>query len=63
MNIKEIVRQYLVQHTYDGLYNDECWCTINDLMSCDGCKDDCMPGCFIDKKDWDKYPGCIGAKA
>jgi len=44
--VKEIVRQYLVRHGYDGLYSDllECGCDLADLMPCDGNCHGCIPG-------------------
>ena len=45
MTVKEIIKQYLREHGYDGLYSDnECGCEIDDLGPCDGTLDDCMPG-------------------
>lgn len=34
MTIKEIVKEWLTTHGYDGLYHDRCGCRINDLMPC-----------------------------
>ena len=35
MNVKEIVKDYLVKNGYGGLYNkSECCCSINRLMDC-----------------------------
>jgi len=36
--VKQIVRQYLGRHGYDGLYSDllECGCSLDDLMPCSG---------------------------
>lgn len=34
MLIKEIVKEWLNQHDYDGLFNDYCGCEISDLMPC-----------------------------
>lgn len=38
MNIREIVRRFLIEKEYDGLYNAEsecCGCNKDDLMPCD----------------------------
>jgi hypothetical protein len=52
-NLKEIIKEYLEQHGYDGLYNpSECACDQSDLMPCDepgvecrpGYREDCDPG-------------------
>jgi len=34
--VREIVRDWLVEHGYDGLYDSECGCGVCDLMPCDG---------------------------
>ena len=44
----EIVKGYLIENKYDGLYNDlcgdECGCGIDDLMPCDyDCISKCTP--------------------
>ena len=47
MNVKEIVKQYLTEHGYDGLAGINCeWlfgCTIEDLMDCGCVNPDCTP--------------------
>jgi len=50
ISVKQIVRQYLGRHGYDGLYSDllECGCALNDLMPCDSNPDDCLPGYKVD---------------
>jgi len=46
MNCKEIIKDYLAKHGYDGLYlNDPgCSCGIEDLMPCGEFGDGCHPG-------------------
>jgi len=46
MNVKEIVKDYLVCHGFGGLCSRdrECGCEIGDLGPCDGTLDDCEPG-------------------
>ena len=45
MTIKEIIKQYLEEHGYDGLYNeDECACSLDELFPCDGSWPTCKPG-------------------
>ena len=34
MTVKEIVKQWLTEHGYDGLASDYCGCEIKDLMAC-----------------------------
>ena len=62
MTVRDIVRDYLRKHGYDGLYNDagDCACLIDDLMPCTACEgayvDDCEPGyktpCDCGGHDW-----------
>lgn len=42
MKVEQIVKKYLEEHGYDGLYNDseECGCTLAFLFPCDN------PGCY-----------------
>ena len=46
MNVLEIIKEYLVQNGYDGLYNTagECACLIEDLAPCSESCSDCEPG-------------------
>jgi hypothetical protein len=43
--VTQIVREYLISHNYDGLFNadDGCACTVDDLRPC-GEHPDCTPG-------------------
>jgi len=43
MNVLEIVKEYLIQNGYDGLYNTagECACLIEDLAPCSESCSDC----------------------
>jgi hypothetical protein len=42
MTVREIIEAYLKEHGYDGLCDDECGCSIDDLMEC--CSGFCEPG-------------------
>jgi len=44
--VKEIVKNWLKEHGYDGLYSDEyqCCCDLDDLMDCDFFHWDCRVG-------------------
>lgn len=46
MTVREILKTWLVQNGYDGLYWDfqECGCLADDLMPCESCPDECQPG-------------------
>jgi hypothetical protein len=45
-NVREIVKEWLEQHGYEGLYSDhwECGCTPEDLMPCGEASEDCVAG-------------------
>jgi hypothetical protein len=60
MKIKEIIKKYLEENGYDGLYNDECGCSKDDLFPCDFSPDFCEPGykCHCDKH-CDEYSECF----
>ena len=44
MKVKEILAEWLENHGYDGLYDHhkECCCSIDDLMPCEDCPDQCV---------------------
>jgi len=52
MNVLEIIKEYLIQNEYDGLYNTagECACLVENLAPCSESCSDCEPG----------YRGCGG---
>ncbi len=51
MNLKDIVRQYLNENGYDGLYSEgECACKLDDLFPCDDPNEDCQAG-YLNKCD------------
>lgn len=51
MNVLGIVRKYLEDNNYAGLYSDgECGCQLDDLAPCGEMMGDCSPG--------DKVEGC-----
>lgn len=35
MTVKEIIRAYLIDNDYDGLWTDDCGCFLDDLFPCD----------------------------
>lgn len=57
MNIRDIVREYLVTHGYDGLTGDADWdscgCGVDDLMPCGDPNSRCQPA---RKVTWDTCP-------
>ena len=58
MDIKSIVKAYLVTHGYDGLYefdNFGCACKLSDLMPCDQPMQSCRPGHVISDDDDDGF--------
>jgi hypothetical protein len=47
MNVKEIIKKYLEENEYDGLYyndGESCGCYIDELMPCDSVSPNCVPG-------------------
>ena len=46
MDIKSIIKNYLRENKFEGLWNPslECACEIKDLMPCDEAMSDCEPG-------------------
>ena len=46
INVLEIVKEYLIQNEYDGLYNTAggCVCLIENLAPCSKSCSDCEPG-------------------
>lgn len=63
MNVKEIVKEYLVKHKYDGLYvPGECACKLDDFVPCDEISMDCKAGYFIKGDPNDGFDFHIGPK-
>lgn len=58
MNVKEILVRWLKSHGYDGLYTDECGCSLNELILCTEDPSQCKPGV---KKDQHRM-GYIGPR-
>ena len=50
ITVKDIIKKYLVDNGYDGLYHLEadCGCFLNDLFLCDEWCLDCKPGVQVD---------------
>lgn len=46
MTICEILKKWLKENGYDGLYWDGCGCAIGDLMPCGEPNEDCSAGIF-----------------
>lgn len=66
ITVKEIVRQYLGEHGYEGLYSDllECGCALDNLMPCErfgGNPYACHPG-YKMKDPSDEFEFLIGAE-
>jgi len=62
MNVKEIVKKYLIDGGYNGLFNadTECGCLLDDLCPCDGEIVDCEPGHRLPGND--EYDFLVGLK-
>ncbi len=60
MDVADIVKRFLDENGFDGLYTDECGCFKDDLFPCGSkCIPDCLPGykipgdCYInDEQVW-----------
>lgn len=64
-DVRKIVREWLEEHGYDGLFCEDCGCKNDDLIPCDMPSHHCRPGQFqeITKEMYDEgYDFCIGAK-
>ena len=56
MTANEILKEWLEEHGYQGLWDgDECGCRVDDLMPWDCCQDQCEAG-------YDLGDGRIGMK-
>ena len=44
MDVRGIVKDWLITHNYDGLAGDECGCGIEDLMACGDGFENCVAG-------------------
>jgi hypothetical protein len=44
MTVREIVKDWLIEHGYDGLFNEDCGCALDMLMTCEGDATWCEPG-------------------
>ena len=51
MNAKKIIKNYLEENGYDGLYTDGCGCRKHDLFPCDSVPNRCKPGYLKWEKD------------
>jgi len=65
--VRDIVREYLRAHGYNGLRTDDCGCREDDLMPCDGPCARCIPGyllpCCCGDHDWHIGPDPGGRDA
>lgn len=60
MTVKEIIIKYLDDNSYDGLCNDNCGCSKDDLVPCGSIQEDCNTAyrCECDK-DCGEYLDCF----
>lgn len=57
MNLKEIVKKYLKENGYDGLFTNLCECLLDDLMTCK-CYNNCEAGYIHHCNECDKIAAC-----
>ena len=43
-NVREIMAKWLKEHGYDGLWDYDCGCKVDDLMPCEDGGPKCEPG-------------------
>lgn len=57
MTVKEIVKKYLEDNGYDGLYGSGCGCEISDLMPCNEYVIECQAGYKVKptKDNYEEY--------
>lgn len=44
INVESITLDYLLKNGYEGLFNDDCGCSIDDTAPCGDCPLTCKPG-------------------
>ena len=60
MDVADIVKRFLEENGFDGLYTDECGCFKDDLFPCSSeCALDCVPGYKVPCEN-DEGVSCIG---
>ena len=65
MEVKDIVKEYLIANGYTGLVGDECGCDLDDLFTCCDFGKDCKPGhaCTIKPRpDYCDVDSCMLSK-
>ena len=64
LNIKEMVRRFLVKEGFEGLFNEdgECACKLDELITCDGDLPiiDCEAGYIVPCEEGSDFNYCIG---
>jgi len=62
MNVKEIIKAWLKEHKYEGLFNSdiECGCKLDDFMPCGEMRHDCEAG-YIQPGSHDGFDFMVGA--
>ncbi len=50
-NVHGILKNWLSQNGYEGLYTEDCGCDLDDLIACDSYCGNCMPGIKLRYKD------------
>ena len=56
LNVMEIVKEYLLENEYSGLFADECGCAIDNLFTCGGeVIGECRAGYKIPCTCWEKH--------
>ena len=61
-DVLDIVKQYLIDNGYDGLYADECGCFVDDLAPCCDYFGHCDPGYKVKMNDEGEIGWGVGPK-
>ncbi len=56
MTVKDMIITHLRKQGFDGLYTDDCGCSLEDLLPCDSPCDQCRPGFFQEPDEDGIYP-------
>ncbi|GAH92514.1 unnamed protein product [marine sediment metagenome] len=54
IGVIQIIDKYLRKNGFDGLYNDECGCELDDLAPCESMPNECKPGYKTKTPDGDE---------
>ena len=65
MTVKDMIKAYLTEHGFDGLYGDDCGCKVDDIAPCGKIKGNCETGYLLlydELCNYGRYDFHIGPK-